>query len=243
MELVDPDAIHAARDALRRRVGAALADELGGAQAADRAGDDLSPEAKGVRRLRSVALALLAAGDPARGAALAKAQYDAADNMTDRQGALAVLASLDGPSGRRRSPISTLAIGDDALVIDKWFALQAAAQRPDTLTVVEGARPPSRLQLEEPQPLARAGRQLRRQPMGLPRRVGARLPLGRRPDHRGRRASTRRSRRGWCRRSAAGGGSVEPRRADARRTGADRRDAGPEQGRVRAGVEEPGLNG
>ncbi len=38
-------------------------------------GHDLSPAAKGVRRLKSVALALLAAGDPARGAALAKAQY------------------------------------------------------------------------------------------------------------------------------------------------------------------------
>ena len=53
--------------------------------------------AKGVRRLRSVALGLIAAGNAADGAALAKAQYDAATTMTERQGALAVLASLDAP--------------------------------------------------------------------------------------------------------------------------------------------------
>ena len=34
----------------------------------------------------------------------------------------------------------------DALVIDKWFGLQAAAPRPDTLDVVEALARPSRLQ-------------------------------------------------------------------------------------------------
>ena len=55
------------------------------------------PQAKGIRRLRSVALGLLAAADAAQAAALAKAQFDAADNMTDRQGALGVLVSLEAP--------------------------------------------------------------------------------------------------------------------------------------------------
>ena len=58
--------------------------------------------------------------------------------MTDRQGALGVLVSLDVPGARRpRSTTSTSASSDDALVLDKWFALQAAAQRADTLDVVE----------------------------------------------------------------------------------------------------------
>ena len=137
MELVDPDTIHAARDALRSAVGRALAGELAVAQRAGAPGSDLSPEAKGVRRLKTVALALLAAGDPGEGARLAKAQYDAADNMTDRQGALAVLVSLD-------SAERTEALADyyeryrgDSLVLDKWFGLQAAAQRPDVLEQVE----------------------------------------------------------------------------------------------------------
>src|SRR5690606_21368383 len=68
MHVVDPDAIHAARDALRSAVGRALAGELADAQRPGASGLDLSPDAKGVRRLKTVALGLLAAGDPDAGA-------------------------------------------------------------------------------------------------------------------------------------------------------------------------------
>jgi aminopeptidase N len=138
LEQIDPDAIHGARERLRTAVGCALLDELAKAHAADAgSGSDLSPLAKGTRRLRSVALGLLAAGDPREGARLAKAQFDAADNMTDRQGALAVLVSLDCPE--REAALSAFyeRFKDDALVLDKWFALQAMAQREDTLDEVE----------------------------------------------------------------------------------------------------------
>ena len=57
--------------------------------------------------------------------------------MTDRQGALGVLASLETPQ-------RTAALGafydrykGDPLVLDKWFGLQAAAQRADTAQAVE----------------------------------------------------------------------------------------------------------
>ncbi len=137
MELVDPDAIHDSREALRRAVGAELLTELAQAQAGSAPGADLSPAAKGVRKLKTVALWLLAGGDPARGAALAKAQFDAADNMTDRQGALSVLNSLDAPERESAFADFYERYRDDSLVLDKWFALQAAAQRPDTIDVVE----------------------------------------------------------------------------------------------------------
>jgi aminopeptidase N len=137
MDLVDPDAIHRSREALRQAVGSALADDLARAQAMGASGTDLSPEAKGVRRLKSVALALLSAGDSARGAALAKSQFDAADNMTDRQGAMMVLTSLDGPEREAAFGEFYDRYQDDSLVLDKWFALQAAAQRADTIDVVE----------------------------------------------------------------------------------------------------------
>ena len=136
MDTVDPDAIHAARDALRAAVGQALSRELGEAQAAGAPGSDLSSNAKGIRRLKTVALALLASGDPAAGAALAKTQYDAADNMTDRQGALGVLVSLDAAQRGQALDDFYDRYRGDTLVIDKWFGLQAAAQRPDTLDQV-----------------------------------------------------------------------------------------------------------
>ena len=137
LDQVDPDAVHASRVALASAVGSALAGPLAEAQAMGAAGDDLSPHAKGVRRLKSVALGLIAAGDRALGATLAKAQADAADNMTDRQGALMVLANLEGAE-REAAFADFYARGrGDTLVLDKWFALQAAAQREDTAEVVE----------------------------------------------------------------------------------------------------------
>jgi aminopeptidase N len=144
MEVVDPDAIHAAREALRKAIGTSLAGELlaahnlGGVE-----GHDLSPNAKGIRRLRSVALGLIAAADEAKAAALAKAQFDAADNMTDRQGALGVLVSLAVPERQQALDAFYARFQGDPLVLDKWFGLQAAAQRPDTLDrVIELTRHP-----------------------------------------------------------------------------------------------------
>ena len=138
MDVVDPDAIHAAREHLRGEIGKQLESELANAQrGGGQPGHELSGEAKGARRLRTVALNLLAAGNPAKGAELAKAQFDAADNMTDRQGALMVLASLD--AGEREEALRAFynRYEDDALVIDKWFAVQSSAQRSDTVEKVE----------------------------------------------------------------------------------------------------------
>ncbi|WP_309662453.1 aminopeptidase N [Sphingomonas sp.] len=138
LNTVDPDAIHAAREQLRATLGADLRDALLRARSiADAPGGDLGVTAKGVRRLKSVALGLLAASDAKEGAALAKAQFDAADNMTDRQGALAVLVSLDQPERVAALDAFYDRFKDDPLVIDKWFALQASAQRRETIDEVE----------------------------------------------------------------------------------------------------------
>jgi aminopeptidase N len=137
MDVVDPDAIHAARDSLRAAIGAQLSEDLLAAHRSDgAAGDDLSPAAKGIRRLRSVALGLLAAADESRAAALAKAQFDGADNMTDRQGALGILVSLDVPQRGEALDAFYNRFHSDPLVLDKWFGLQAAAQRTDTVDAV-----------------------------------------------------------------------------------------------------------
>jgi aminopeptidase N len=137
MELVDPDTIHASREELRKAIGSALTGDLLAAHRSDgAAGHDLSSRAKGIRRLRTVALSLIAAADEAQAASLAKTQFDAADNMTDRQGALGVLVSLEAPEREAALAAFYQRFHDDALVLDKWFALQAAAQRPDTVDQV-----------------------------------------------------------------------------------------------------------
>ena len=137
MDVVDPDAIHASRESLRKAVAAALSGELLAAHRSDGVeGHDLSPRAKGIRRLRTVALSLLSAADEAEVASLAKTQFDSANNMTDRQGGLGVLVSLQAPERQEALDAFYARFKDDALVLDKWFALQASAQRSDTVDQV-----------------------------------------------------------------------------------------------------------
>ncbi len=137
LDVVDPDAIHTSRERLRATIGSELSGALLAAHRSDgAAGHDLTPRGKGIRRLRTVALGLLSAADEAGAAALAKGQFERTDNMTDRQGALGVLVSLQVPEREAALDAFYRRFHDDALVLDKWFALQAAAQRPDTVDQV-----------------------------------------------------------------------------------------------------------
>ncbi|RYY32470.1 MAG: DUF3458 domain-containing protein, partial [Sphingomonadales bacterium] len=89
--------------------------------------------AKGARKVRTLSLSYIAAADPARAAELARKQYDGADNMTDRQGALMVLTGL--PGAERTGALIDFynRFEGNALVIDKWFALQASSLHPEVL--------------------------------------------------------------------------------------------------------------
>ena len=137
MLVVDPDAIHAARDALRADLGKAL-DEHWRAAYATHSGKafEYSPAAKGARRLRNVALGFIASGKASDAAKLAFAQFEAADNMTDRQAALGVLSNSDAPERVAALDIFYNRYRDDALVLDKWFTTQALAMRDDTWEAV-----------------------------------------------------------------------------------------------------------
>ncbi|GAA0331396.1 aminopeptidase N [Sphingomonas oligophenolica] len=138
MPVVDPEAIFTAREALRRDIGHAL-DARWRAEydAASATRFEYSPLAKGLRRLRTVALGYIAANGGDEAAALAFAQFEAADNMTDRQGALTTL--VNGASDRRIAALDIFynRYSDNALVLDKWFSTQALSSRDDTLATVQ----------------------------------------------------------------------------------------------------------
>ena len=138
MSKVDPDAIHAARDALQRRVGEELQPLWRDIHARTKAnGFSLSSSAKGARKLRNAALVYLVASGATDGAAVAFSQFDEADNMTERQSALATLAN--GVSDEREAAIDIFynRYRNDALTLDKWFQTQAFAFHPDTVDLVE----------------------------------------------------------------------------------------------------------
>lgn len=138
MDVVDVDAIHAARDAARAAIGRALQPELRASyqRLADSGEYRIDGASIGRRALCNTCLAYLAAADHAAGAALAKAQFDARHNMTDVLAALALLSALDCPERGAALEAFHAAWRQDALVLDKWFAIQAMSPLPGTLDAV-----------------------------------------------------------------------------------------------------------
>ncbi|MGV6871224.1 aminopeptidase N [Pseudochelatococcus sp. B33] len=137
---IDPDAIHTARKAVRQTLGQALADRLAGLYEKLASDAPYSPDAgeAGRRALRNAALDLLTAGDGARGEALARAQFEAANNMTDRISALATLSQVPGAAREAAFAAFAARYAEDPLVLDKWFSLQATIAEPETLDRVRG---------------------------------------------------------------------------------------------------------
>ena len=130
---VDPDAIATARRHLREELGRAQRLSLEQLYEAIGVSEPFRPDAEGQgnRALRNAALDLLLAGDESR-AKTAKEQYVKADNMTDRMAALVALNQR--PSESRTTALADFRerYGTDALVLDKWLALEAT-------TAVDGA--------------------------------------------------------------------------------------------------------
>ncbi len=124
---VDPDVLFEARMWLRAEIGRALRAELETLYARFAEAGAYTPDAAsaGRRALRNVALDLIAAGDADKGRALAQAQFDSARNMTDRLAALGTLALLGGEARETAFARFYDQFAGDALVIDKWFSLQA----------------------------------------------------------------------------------------------------------------------
>lgn len=139
LEQSDPLRIHQVREEMRAAIGTACRDVLEQAYARAAAADpaSLSGEAKGLRRLRGATLGYLAAADEPHGRALAARQYAEARTMTERQSALGVLAMLGGPEAEGALADFHERFRGDALVIDKWFAVQAGAPRADGIETVE----------------------------------------------------------------------------------------------------------
>ncbi len=132
--LADPVAIWREREALKGWLGATLKDRF--AALHDRASAvpyGLEAAARGARKVKTQALVYLAAGAPDEAAIRAAAQYDGASNMTDRQGALMVLCSLDAPTRAQRLADFHARYTGNALVIDKWFSLQAGSMHKGAL--------------------------------------------------------------------------------------------------------------
>ena len=138
LDIIEPDAIHAAREFLGRALGDTHREELWSRYRALEGEGAYRHESVSIarRRLRNTVLRSLAWNGEEEATQAAWAQYENADNMTDAQAAFVVLADQ---RHALRDDV-TRAFYDrwhgDPLVIDKWFAIQAGSSREDTLSQV-----------------------------------------------------------------------------------------------------------
>jgi len=139
LAVVNPDALHAARNALRLHMAQQLVGELHATYdlLAPQTPYQPSAEDAGRRALRNTCLSYLLElnTDPAR--QLAMQQFQSADNMTDQFAALAALAQTD--CAERETALADFyrRWQHEALVVDKWLAVQSGSRLPNTLETVK----------------------------------------------------------------------------------------------------------
>ncbi|HNG04661.1 MAG TPA: aminopeptidase N C-terminal domain-containing protein, partial [Nitrospira sp.] len=136
--IVDPDALHAARNGLRRFLAEQLANEWRHCyeSLASKGPYRPTPSDAGRRALRNLCLGYL--GELDGNEAMAMRQFDSADNMSDQFAALATLAQRDCTERVQALAAFYERWQDEALVMDKWLSVQAASRLPATLAVVQG---------------------------------------------------------------------------------------------------------
>ena len=144
LESVDPQYVHAVREAMRLQLATALRDDWQTCYAQNRVVGAYSPDAisSGKRALANMALHMLCLAAQHEGCSVwpgkALQAFKDASNMTDRFGALSALVASGNDLAAQALAQFHALFKDEALVIDKWFALQASApdRHGNTLPVV-----------------------------------------------------------------------------------------------------------
>ncbi|MDT8450311.1 MAG: DUF3458 domain-containing protein, partial [Wenzhouxiangellaceae bacterium] len=136
---VPVDAIHTARTTLRAALATALAGSLRetAQRFHPRSAWRFTPDDVAGRRLANSARGLLVSVLDPEAVDEAVSVYRAADNMTDRFAALAALVHAGADPAAELLADFERRHGDNPLVMDKWFAVQARVANTDTVELVE----------------------------------------------------------------------------------------------------------
>ena len=133
LTVVDPQRIHAAREAMRSQLATELRDDWAWAFEAHQVVGGYSPDpvSSGRRALANLALSMLCLDAVAQGDGIwpgrAYQRFKDASNMTDRIGALAALVNSHAELAAPALEGFHALFKGEPLVIDKWFAMQATA--------------------------------------------------------------------------------------------------------------------
>ncbi|KAG7343157.1 aminopeptidase N [Nitzschia inconspicua] len=153
VDVVDPIAIHKSRGNVKRSLAREFHDDLlkrykALTDAMSSGEFKVDAESIGQRRLRNICMDYLCSiretpQEQIAAAALAKNHYESATCMTDKVAALNCLASMDGEGASARDEIIECFYDEaegDALVLNKWFSIQAMADLPDILDRVKALK-------------------------------------------------------------------------------------------------------
>lgn len=133
LDVVDPQRIHAVREAMREQLAQALQDDWKTAFEANHDNGAYTPDpvSSGRRALAGLALTHLCIAARHTGDTVwpgkALQRFKDAANMTDRFNALAALVTSGHPLAAQALQRFHSLFKDEPLVLDKWFALQAGA--------------------------------------------------------------------------------------------------------------------
>ena len=136
-KVIDPHAIHTARQFMRCNVAHALKAELIAVYQAQVSRKKYSPDAQsaGKRALKNLCLTYLLEWHDDSTVQLALAQEQSADNMSDRLSALIALVQRDAETPALQRYFDDFS--EEALVVDKWFALQASSRHSDVKAILK----------------------------------------------------------------------------------------------------------
>ena len=153
-ENIDPLRYHQAREALLDTLAAHFLPkwhELN-RQAAKQENQsyEYSPETAGWRTLRNVCRAFVLRADPAHIETVAEKYGEMAQNMTHEWGILSAVNGNESDTRNRLLAQFADKFSDDALVMDKYFALIGSSRRSDTLQQVQTALQHPKFSLENP---------------------------------------------------------------------------------------------
>lgn len=152
MAVVDVEAIHQAREFLKLSLAKQLAPQfkvLYQANHQNEAGE-LTASAISKRKIKNICLDYLSQLESTDSYQLADQQFATAKTMTDQIAALANIVNSQNPAKTNALEHFYQQWQAEALVIDKWFSIQASNSAADTFTVVQSLLQHSAFDLKNP---------------------------------------------------------------------------------------------
>jgi len=139
MQVVDVDAIHQAREFVSKTLATELQAQFQALYAQNHKDESgqFDAGAIGRRRIKNTCLNYLSTLQQPEIQSLAEQQFASAKNMTDQIAALSVAVNYPHPAKQRLLTEFYQQWQNEALVIDKWFTLQAASPEPDTFATIQ----------------------------------------------------------------------------------------------------------